>query len=97
MATSALVMKDKYPGKKYHSDYGKLALDTRPHWKQVKDSQYRYKNEASINIEDGESILSIIKSVYATEVYVTYEPGSDVDRYLEIVDYGNQIIDKASR
>jgi hypothetical protein len=97
MLASSLAMRSKYPDKKYHSDYGKLALQTRPNWKQISETQFLYKDQTPINISKDSSVLSIIKSVYATEIYVTYEPGIDTDRYLEIIEYGNGVIDSASK
>lgn len=94
MVASALAMREKYPGKKYYSDYGKLALSTRPNWKQVSDTQFAYKGKTALNIDDTDSILSIIEGVFTAEVYTTYEPGCDVDRYLEICEYGKSVLAK---
>jgi hypothetical protein len=94
MVASSIAMRDKYPGEKYHSDYGKLALKTRPHWEQVNETQFAFKGNIAINIDKNDSVLSIIKSVFVAEVRYVYEPDGDVDRYLEICEYGKSILDK---
>lgn len=95
MLVSAIAMESKFPGKKYPSDYGKLALLTRPNWKQVSETQFKYK-DVPMNIGDGDSIISITKSVFATELYGTGSIKNDLDLYSEIVKYGSSVLDKMS-
>lgn len=94
MIVSALAMREKYPGKKYYSDYGKLALETRPHWKRINETQFALKGNIAINIDKNDSIRKIIEGVFVTEVWHIYEPNCDVDRYLEICEYGKSILAK---
>ena len=96
MSASALAERTRNPNAKYLSDYGKFALLSLPKWQQLTDSQFEYKGEYRVNINNDESILDIIKSVFVTELWANYAQNWDSDKYLEVCDYGKKVIDKLS-
>ena len=68
MFLSALTLKDKFPNHHYYSDYAKLALTTRPGWKQLGESFFEHNSGLGFEISENHSLKQVIRSVVEIEL-----------------------------
>lgn len=68
MLVSFNAFMEKYPGKKFYSDYAKLALASRPGWKSIDEDTFVHKTGKKIKIETSHSLKDVIKQVCDVEM-----------------------------
>ena len=96
MLTAAIATKDKYPDRKNYSEYAKMALALRPHWKQVNDETFEYsrwKEKKQIKILQNDSLMDVIQRVATVEVYAATKD-LDPDKMIFLLDLGLRELDK---
>lgn len=84
MLISVMALKGKFPNQQYYSDYAKLALRTRPGWRQIGESYFEHTSGLGIAIDKDHSMKQIIKAVVEVEISNAVSGHADADLLVSI-------------
>ena len=96
LTTSIAVFEKKYPNQENQSDYFKMALEARSHWKKINEQAFqyqRYGETRETEIQIGDSPSDIIKKIATIEIQVAGK-GLSSKQVDQLVTIGLEELDK---